>query len=577
MFKPENAIVLLSHQASDQNLAFGSAFIIAQDSDYSYLLTCAHVIEQINKGSTDNQLKILAIDTPVEIVCCGASDAIDIALLKVAGLLDKPMFKHFVLGQSEDDIYVTGYSRFENRHLQRPLKGKLGKSTKITAEGKEVPFWDVHIVDDELSKLDAGYSGSPIYNQENQVLAIVSHKRSVGNIGHAFCISNLKTLYPEISQLIPEIDQFDENLRLRNVRTGLFQRMSEIINIYKILGKCFLNMERQGIDEDSEVILITCEAFISNEIDTQNFIVFCQSIETEASKQIQDKPNYSSLAQRLNQGEIALCIGMELATTLDPKLNSASELPQHISALTHFENIHTPALAEICEYAEIHTDCTRHRIITELVKLVTPPLNYTPKISLYELLTHLQQPFLVISCGFDTLLAQRLKTCGKRFASIVFNNNIESTEQRLFVSLSDQESRYCSDEELSALRLMEEGYSLIYHPRGYPDENQDTLLLSERDYLNATDLLNKRYPAYLHNKLKGRGLWFLGYHPESWETRLLAKVLQYQRRNNRDQPLVIQSQASSFAKFFWREIQCQHYNNISLSAFITNIEALLSV
>lgn len=575
MLELENAIVLLSNKESDKNATFGSAFIIARDDIYTYLLTCAHVIEQINQDSTENKLKILDVENPVEIVCCGASDAIDIALIKVAGLFDKPVFKHFAKGQSQHDIYVTGYSRFEKRHLKRPLKGKLGKSTKITAEGKEAPFWDVHILDDELSKLDAGYSGSPLYDQDGQVLAIVSHKRSVGNIGHAFCISNLKILYPEIIQLIPNIDKLNENLRLKNVRTGLFQRMTDIIAVYKTLGKCLLQMEKQGIDEDGEVILITCEAFISNEIDTQNFIAFCQSLETELTKETHDQPNYSSLAQCLNQGEIALCIGIELASILDPKLNTVSELPTHISSLANFENVNTQALAEVCEYAEIHTDCTRQKIISELKNLLTPPLDHTPKIALYELLTRLQKPFLVISCSFDTLLEQQLKNSGKRFASIVSNNNVESTEQPLFLTFSDRENFFCSDEQLSALRLMEEGYSLIYYPRGCLDESQDTLLLSERDYLNATNLLNKRYPAYLHNKLKGRGLWFLGYHPENWETRLLAKVLQYQRRHNRDQPLVIQQYANNFAKFFWREIQCQHYNNISLSTFIANIEAVL--
>ncbi|NOQ35650.1 MAG: hypothetical protein GQ569_07110 [Methylococcaceae bacterium] len=575
MLEFENAIVLLSSNEPDKNKAFGSAFIIARDNDYSYLLTCAHVIEQINGlNAVENKLKILGLECPVEIACCGASNAIDIALLKVAGLFDKPVFKQFALGQSQNEIYVTGYSSFEKRHLKRPLKGKLGKSTKITANGKEAPFWDIHITDDDLSKLDSGYSGSPIYNQEGQVLAIVSHKRS-SDIGHAFCISNLKILYPDINQLIPEIDKLNENPRIKNVRTGLVKRMAEIIKVYRTMGKCLLQMEKQGIDDDAEVILMTCEAFIANDIDTQDFIVFCQTLENDSSDKNSDTPNYSSLAQRLNNGEIALCIGSELAPSLDSKLKSVKELPSHISALANFEHVNDQALAEVCEYAELHTDCTRNTIIAELRKILTPPLDYTPQIALYELLTRLDKPFLVIACGFDTLLEQRLKNSGKSFVSIVSNSNSESSDQRLFLKYSDKENHFCSDEQLSSLRLMEEGYSLIYHPRGYPDEQQDTLLLSERDYFNASDLLNKRYPAYLHNKLKGRGLWFLGYHPDTWETRLLAKVLQYQRRNNRDQPLVIQQQANAFAKFFWREIQCQHYNDIRLSEFITNIETFL--
>ena len=98
-------------------------------------------------------------------------------------------------------------------------------------------------------------------------------------------------------------------------------------------------------------------------------------------------------------------------------------------------------------------------------------------------------------------------------------------------------------------------------------------MLSERDYFNACELLNKRYPDYLHNKLKTRGLWFLGFHPDSWEARLLAEVLLYQRRTNRNKPLVIQEQADSFAKLFWRD--CQFYPGLSVDAFVAKLGAAL--
>ncbi len=369
----------------------------------------------------------------------------------------------------------------------------------------------------------------------------------------------------------------DEKLRIKNIRTGLFQRMGEISKVSATVLKCLLKMEKQGINDDAEVILTICEAFITKEMDVQGFIGFCQTLDysPSSSNNNANEPNYKALAQGLNNGEIALCIGSELAPSLDSKLSSVNELPTRISALADFENLKAQPLSEVCEYAELHPDCRRNRVVGALQKLLTPPFNYTPSIALYELLVRLEQPFLVISSGFDTLLEQRLENSGRRFVSIVSNNNADFAKQRLFLNYySDKENHYCSDEELSSLRLMEEGYSLIYHPRGYPEE-RDSLLLSEQDYFNAIDLQNKRYPAYLHNKLKARGLWFLGYHPDSWETRFLAKDLQYQRRSSRDYPLVIQQHADAFAKLFWREIQCQHYDDISLSEFIVNIEESL--
>lgn len=82
----EDAIVLLSSKEPAKN--FGTVFIIAQDHAHRYLLICAHVIEQINPDNSVNHLKILGLDEAVEIISQGSGSGIDIALLKVAGLLD---------------------------------------------------------------------------------------------------------------------------------------------------------------------------------------------------------------------------------------------------------------------------------------------------------------------------------------------------------------------------------------------------------------------------------------------------------------------------------------------------------
>jgi hypothetical protein len=76
------------------------------------------------------------------------------------------------------------------------------------------------------------------------------------------------------------------------------------------------------------------------------------------------------------------------------------------------------------------------------------------------------------------------------------------------------------------------------------------------------------------------GLWFLGYQPDSWETRLLAKILQAQRGNARcesDHALVIQEENNSFAELFWNSSDCDYYPEISLQGFIDKIKENLSI
>ncbi|MEI6708912.1 MAG: trypsin-like peptidase domain-containing protein [Methylococcales bacterium] len=579
MTQLEDSIVLIL-SSDGKNTAFGTGFIIARDQNYSYLLTCAHVLEQINgKNSTENKLQISGVNVPVEIVKCGASDGIDIALLKVEELFDNsPLFEQFMLGQEQSDIQVTGYSLFDpktGQHTKRPLKGKLSNRIKIASNNQEYPFLDISIQDDDFSKLEGGYSGSPLYNSSGHVLGVVSHKRT-DEMGHAFCISNLKTLYPEIESLVPNFKRLTENSRISQVRTGLLSRMAEIAKIYLKLGKRLNQIEKEGIDDEAETILQMCELFLNKDINAAVFSDFCQSLDATPSSPDKSQPNYKLLAQRLKDGQICLCLGTDLPKLFDNALKSVEELPQRIAELTHFNNPNTHELAEVCEYAELQPDCTRSSVVSELKQLVTPPEHYQPKIALYELLLKLDKPFLIVSIGFDTLLEQYLRKNRCCFVSIVTSINVESENQRYWLKYSDRDDSQCSDEQLSTLQLMEQGYSLIFHARGYHDESQDTLLLSERDYFNATHLLEKRYPAYLHNKLKTKGLWFLGYQPDSWETRLLAKALQYQRgSNNRDLPLVVEPNVDSFAQLFWREMQCTHYPNLSVTDFIAKIGALI--
>jgi Trypsin-like peptidase domain/SIR2-like domain len=592
----EDAVVLLTSTEPDKNKNFGSAFIIARDDSYSYLLTCAHVVEQINGTeipAAENKLKILGSKQSVEIVEQGSSKEIDIALLKIADLFDKPLFDKFMLGQKQSDIQVTGYSLFDSkdgRRTWRTLKGKLSNRVKITSNNQEYPFLDVLIQDDDFCKLECGYSGSPLYNSAGQVLGVVSHKRT-GEMGHAFCISNLKTLYPEIETILPNFKQLTATFRktpsLSDIRTRMMSRQKDFFKIRFKLRDLFNQMEKEGIDNDAELILEMCEAFLNDEINAADFMEGCFPPETSKSLDNQQL-NYELFARRLREGEICLCLGTELPKLFDSTLKSEQELIQQIALLTRFEGANSRPLAEICEYAELHTACTRHSLVSELKKVMIPPLHYQPQNELYDLLLTLTNPFLVIATGFDTLLEQRLSNGKQPFVSIVTNMIAESENQRyLLKSFNAKQGdksipSSCSDDELSALQLMEQGYSIIFYPRGYL-EVQETLLLSERDYFfktndlffNVNDLLKKRYPAYLRNKLKTKGLWFLGYQPDSWETRLLAKVLQYQRDNkDRDFPVVIQPNVDSFAQLFWQEMQCKHYD-LTVNEFVAKLgEAL---
>ncbi len=578
----EDSIVLIL-SSNPKNTAFGTGFIIARDQSYSYVLTCAHVLEQIkSKNSAEDTLKIAGfLDKSLEFVACGSGDEIDIAVLKVPVLFDAPLFEECIIGNSSNEILISGYSSFEGKNqAQRNLVGTLGESIRINnAQGINVSAWDINIkLTDGFSKLAPGYSGSPVYNNKGKIIGIVSHMRGA-EAGHAVCISNVLRLYPDIIDIQPSFKRLTANSRLSQIRTKLLGRMADIAKIYLKLGKRLNQIEKEGIDDEAEIILQMCESFLNKEIDAATFSVFCLSLETEANP-INVHPNYRLLAESLKNGHVCLCLGTELPKLFDLKLNSAQEFMQKIVALTGFEHENTSELAAVCEYAQLRSnDAPRHRVIEELRQLVTP--NYQPEIELYELLSKLKKPFLVIATGFDTLLEQRLSNSAHSFISIVINKDTNIEDQRYllkgFNTKQNEIPSCCSGDKLSSLQLMEKGFSLIFYLRGYPDE-LDNLLLSERDYFNqAKELLQKSYPSYLGTKLKSKDLWFLGYQPDSWETRLIAKVLQQQRGgdNNSSKPLVIQANPNSFEQLFWEDMKCTHYPNLSVTEFVAKIGELL--
>ena len=80
MSDPKSAIALIASSADPKT--FGTGFVVHQDEAFSYLVTCAHVVRDIEKANGD-QGKLLAEDSVATVVVQGDCDAIDLAVLRV--------------------------------------------------------------------------------------------------------------------------------------------------------------------------------------------------------------------------------------------------------------------------------------------------------------------------------------------------------------------------------------------------------------------------------------------------------------------------------------------------------------
>lgn len=186
-----DSVVLISKSDGDKS-AFGTGFVIRRSTSAVFVVTCAHVVEDI-----DGSEGMLVDGQPAIVAKSGYEDGLDLAVLRVQGLWSKPTLKLAAGGKSGKSILTAGFRKFDNSKLVRPLTGQLGNQVELQTKnsGKRIPAWDLKITTDDY-RLEPGYSGSPIIDDEaGRVIGIVSHRQSQGEIGLAISVEALDYIW----------------------------------------------------------------------------------------------------------------------------------------------------------------------------------------------------------------------------------------------------------------------------------------------------------------------------------------------------------------------------------------------
>ncbi len=195
----EQSVFLITSSDSD-NKNFATGFAIKQEGSFSYILSCAHVIEEL--GGED---KIRVADIPAHLVAQGSPKDIDLAVLRVEGLGNPHPFILRDLGSKDQRLMIRGFSAFDIRNKQfisYPLSGHLGDRISIESPTKTEPImgWDLSIEHaGTFSTLKSVYSGSPVcYEDTDIVLGVFIRNTEMGRRAYAISISNLEKIWPGI-------------------------------------------------------------------------------------------------------------------------------------------------------------------------------------------------------------------------------------------------------------------------------------------------------------------------------------------------------------------------------------------
>ncbi|EFO82076.1 GUN4-like protein [Oscillochloris trichoides DG-6] len=185
------SVVLIQSQ-NNKNTAIGTGFLIFQTNAHSYILTCAHVVRDVG-GPT----QVKAEGLPAEVVAIGEDHGLDLAVLRVAQIPDRPALTLRSGGNAEQAVKIEGCYKHESYLTQEPIEGKLLRLFGLSDLSRKhrVSGWYITINDQQ--KLQPGYSGSPVCIADGTVIGVMITSEGEQQ-GRAISIEALRYIWPEM-------------------------------------------------------------------------------------------------------------------------------------------------------------------------------------------------------------------------------------------------------------------------------------------------------------------------------------------------------------------------------------------
>jgi hypothetical protein len=338
--------------------------------------------------------------------------------------------------------------------------------------------------------------------------------------------------------------------RLTALKQAIGRQDSEAVDeIFPELITYLKQLEKEGISESDEALLNTLEMFGEGDISGPKLVRIWNKERAKQQASATEQLDYADLAERLQHGDIVLFLGTRHSDALVNGLAEAA----------HYEGFQG-TFSEICEYMEGDGRRTLLRKVGDIQSREQPE-NVGVHKALYELLSEINQPLLLISATYDSALEDSFRARNKPYKVISHTMDVGASptgtpaaSNLLIQDGTGDNPRPYTAEQLSDLAPLENGFSVIYKIRGCfrfieATPSTDTLTLSERDYFRFAKEFDKLMPDYLAAQLRGRSLWFLGHYPDTWEERLLIQVVHEKAPVS---TLAVQPGAKPFAEAFWK-------------------------
>jgi hypothetical protein len=389
--------------------------------------------------------------------------------------------------------------------------------------------------------------------------------------------------WKDIRDLEPEhtgIEQALNRLEMKSKNQAFIRELLEKLSskkeelgwpVYLQVSKKLKRIGKQGINDEDEVYIELVQDLIANKLTAMEFTK-CWEEDVERPPR-EKQPNYEILAERLHRGEIIPFLGLDVLHLSGLPVPSCKEIAQYMAAKVKYPNFNG-TLPMISHYYQME-GYSRGMVMDTVKELVVKEKESDSSHLLYELLSEITNPILVISTSFDNLLESIFQEKGKKF--VVISHHIQSSSGgglgKLLLKYSERQEPAisCTAEAISGLKLLEEGYSIIYKICGCFGINGDNhMMILETDFFAFSRHLEQLIPAYITRQFPGRGFLFLGYNLEEWQNRLIANAVLEKRTHRDDSSFAAWKGSTPYERAFWKSQHVDLYD-MELTGFVEGL------
>lgn len=380
----------------------------------------------------------------------------------------------------------------------------------------------------------------------------------------------IQTQFPDDPQIISEIKELEQRLKdSKKAQLTLAKLTPHFAALSPVIADIAKALSPSSDNEHRETIITIAEQFICKDLSASDFIAFCQQLLSPANTQNTTLNNntqqYLKVANSINSGRTVLFIGSGISSLYSGNPNKSSE--NHLASRLADE-IGYPefngSLSAISEYYQLVPGFGRNNLLSSLHNSLS-----TEQMSLkfYDSLARIKSPLVIVSTAYNTLLERALRTLGKPYveiASIIVPGEGKYKIGNVMLRYFDpnkkgkQIEKVCSQENLSDLDLIK-NYTIIYKLRGSCGQShlngdigwRNSLTLSESNYFTFAESASKLIPDYISRQFLDREFLILGFTPEKWEDRLIARALLAKRKNSPELCYTIGKSIDPLQNVFW--------------------------